>query len=91
MNNEARAYEANPFEDDDADVCEQCLGFGEVECDECGGAGSVDRPCAECRPDGEDIGGDDPECLVCGGSGKSPADCPECGGSGEVDCAGCLW
>ncbi len=65
--------------------CGECAGSGDVECGICCGDGSAERPCPECRPDGDDIG-DEPGCIICEGSGVTGADCDACGGTGLEEC-----
>ncbi len=68
--------------------CGECAGSGDVECGICCGDGSAERPCPECRPDGDDIG-DEPGCIICEGSGVTGADCDACGGTGLEECPDC--
>lgn len=70
-------------------ACSACIRTtATVDCETCGGSGSICAfVCHEC--DGEGIitndDGEEIDCAVCGGlGGTEPSQCPDCSGTGEV-------
>jgi hypothetical protein len=67
------------------DLCEVCVGDGQVECNTCDGTGET--PCEECDVTGEVT------CDTCDGSGVDPDNeeesCWDCNGGGNLTCPSC--